>query len=224
MDDLATRPRPPRTERLDIAAIVLGDPPARRRGGHDRRLGGVTSGYEARSVLVLAIVVALLAGVVGWAMHVGRDAAAPASVTQPAPAAGARASAQADPAPVVADPRVEDTARPAAAPGVDLGIGRIVASRTATGGGVVRVVVANRGSRPLRAASGAQLLVLLDGQVVAERAVGDMAAGSSLTEEVRLDACPAARHAVVAVIDPRAAVAELDERDNATTRTMTFDC
>ncbi|MCW2926341.1 MAG: hypothetical protein JWM86_309, partial [Thermoleophilia bacterium] len=75
----------------ELASIVLGDAVARRDSAHAPERtplpGGEyrSGGYDARSVLVLAIVVASLAAVLGWGMTLGRDdRVEPASTSTPA--------------------------------------------------------------------------------------------------------------------------------------------
>lgn len=234
MDDLTSRARfQDQPGSSDLASIVL----SHGRSGRTRatqdparvvaRLGG---SYDVRSVLVLAVVVALLAGVVGWATNVRRqDGVPPVAASGGAGAAvqveqgGAQAALAGDARPV--ERATVDASGPELRPpGVDLRIGRIVAARTTAGGSVVRVSVSNVGAAPLRAEREANLIVMLDGSIVSDRPVGPVASGATAASVVPLAACPAGRHVVAAVVDPRGAVAERDEADNAASRTVSFPC
>ena len=66
----------------DLAAIVLAAPPRGRNAlapervpvtSHDGGRDTAQRGYDARSVLVLALVVAVLAAVIGWTTSIGED-------------------------------------------------------------------------------------------------------------------------------------------------------
>src|SRR5205809_118700 len=65
---------------LDLAAIVLADPGRRRTlAPESLPLDTSVRGFDARSVLVLALVIAVMAGVIGWATMGG------SAPTRPAP-------------------------------------------------------------------------------------------------------------------------------------------
>jgi hypothetical protein len=205
--------------RADLASIVLADERARRR--HERRgeggggaflaRSGLRDGYDARSVLVLALVVAALAAVVGWTTTVGMG-----DTTTP--------TAQRSTATVASTPKV---AAPAVAPvrqGIELKVGQVTTARSSSGGAVIRVSVANAGTVDGDTRIGTKLVVLLDGAVVGERALGGIAAGSSATTELGLDSCPSGRHTIAVIVDPRSAIRELDETDNARTSIASFGC
>lgn len=190
------------------------------------------SGYDARSVLVLALVVAVLAAVVGWTMTLGREDGLPAasSSTTSSTRAESAGSAAVDASPAVDGSTVAAGAQGPAAggepvpAGVDLQPARILASRSATGVGLLRISVANRGSEDGDRAVGTQVLVLLDGVVVGERSLGGVDANGSASTELALDSCPAGGRALVVVVDPRGEVRELDERNNTSSSTVSFDC
>jgi subtilase family serine protease len=110
---------------------------------------------------------------------------------------------------------------PAVQEGVDLAPGRVTVARSGSGGGIVKVGVANRGTE---AGQGAQVLVLLDGVVAAEGTIGALDAGASGATELSLGSCPSGRHSLVVVVDPRGQVTEADERDNSSSSTVSFDC
>ena len=215
------------TDPDDLASIVLADERNRRKfarrrargvrgGGDDGGLAsvGVGGGYDARSALVLAIVVAALAATVGWAMTIGRPEA---------PAAGGTRTVTKNVAPAKTEAPAKTVAAvaPAVKEGVDLAPGRVTVARSGSGGGIVKVGVANRGTE---AGQGAQVLVLLDGVVSAEGTIGALDAGASGTTELSLGSCPSGRHSLVVVIDPRGQVTEADERDNSSSSSVSFDC
>ena len=216
MDDIASH-RSDRRAAPDLASIVLGDAPRRRqRSSHPMEDSLVlpSPGYDARSALVLAIVVAALAGVIGWSTTIGRQTSAP-------PAAPTKQGAATPTTPKVA-PAVATSVKPAVPAGIDLAPGRITAVRSGAGGGIVRIAIANQGAEALGSERGAQVLVLLDGELVGERAIGAIDATGSATTELALESCPTGRHAVAVVVDPRGFVREADERDNAVTQSVAF--
>jgi hypothetical protein len=212
----------------DLATIVLGDERARRSAERRGRLRGqvasgtgMRDGYDARSVLVLAVVVAVLATVIGWSTTIAReeDPPAPTKVdVAPRTETVSKDAAASD----VAGPGMGAVVAPPK--GVQLQVGRIVASKSGNGGGILRVGVANRGAVDGDEALGTQLLVLMDGEVVGERSLSALDAGASASTEVGLDTCPSGRHTVVAIVDPRGAIAEADDRDNAVSSTVSFGC
>lgn len=224
MDDLATHSNDP-TRTADLAAIVLGDG-ARLRAeaapeqvpvAHGSAAAEVDGRYDVRSVLVLALVVAALAAVVGWTTSLGHDERIAPIATSTKPSAAPDA--------VTRRPAVTPAARAVVAPrGVDLVPGRIVASRSGSGGGIVRVAVANRGREAYEGTVGAQVLLLVDGQVAGTESLGRLDAGESTTVEFALDSCPSGTPALVAVVDPAARVREADERANSVSRTASFGC
>ena len=206
---------------LDLASIVLADPGRSRRALAPERLPlePESPGLDARSALVLAFVVATLAAVIGWATMGGastpKTAAADKPVAKETPAAAAD-----EPLPFA------DTSKPAApvAPrGVDLAPARIVATKSGSGGGIVRVGIANQG-RDALASTGTAVLVLLDGESIGEDTIGGIDATSSTTTEFSIGYCPSGSHSLVVVVDPRGQVREADERDNARTQTVAFGC
>lgn len=235
MDDMATR----RSDAPDLATIVLADRRARRRAARsgnaawqpETELADLVTarhGFDARSALVLALVVATLAGVIGWSTTIGREQASSPPRATDAAATDAQEQDAADDARDAAARTVEAPARQspaAAAPqGIDLEPGRITALRSGAGGGIVRIGIANRGSDPMAAEHGAQVLVLLDGEPVGERTLGAIDATAAITTELALDSCPSGRRALVVVVDPRGLVQEADERDNARSQLVSFGC
>jgi hypothetical protein len=227
-----------RGEDADLAAIVLGrtqaaerrfDAPERVPAWVDR---APARGYDARSLAVLALVVAAFAATIGWVTSIGDEPRVPAASSgreEPA----TKATGTADEPDLVAafgargaaaERATESaTAAPSAAPGPNLVAGRIVASRSGSGAGLVAVSVRNAGDSATPA-SGTQVLVLADGAVMGTGELGSVAAGASAKVEVPLDWCPAGTVALVAVLDPSSAVREADERDNAISRSASFGC
>ena len=233
MSCMEARPKPgPAGHEPDLASIVLGSvrPHGRTTGlpeavptwleRHD------SSRFDARSVAILALVVAVLAGIVGWAT--GLDATEP--ITQSPRAAGTSRSESDRPSTTQRDaagaPAAGSDAEAAAAPvlvdGIDLSPGRIVAGRAATGGGLVTVSVRNGGSRP--AVAGAQVLVLMDGDVIGTERLGALEPGASARIELPVGWCPAGAVSLVAVVDAGSALREANERDNSLTRSTAFGC
>jgi hypothetical protein len=208
---------------VDLASIVLGAPPRRmdapERVPVDARDRDVQPGFDARSAAVLALVVAVLAALVGWATTIGD----PPSVAGDATRSGRSASAAGD-----TTAGSQGAAEPAAVAPVpelvDLAVGRIVPSVDASGVASVTVGVGNAGDLAYSIDDGATLLVLVDGEVAASDAVPDLAAGASARVTLPLASCPGASAAVTAVLDPGAGVRESDERNNATSRIAPFDC
>lgn len=226
MDDTSsTRTRPSR-DQPDLAAIVLGD-----RGVHSRDEGrgapAWRGGYDARSALVLAVVVAAIAAAIGWTMTSARSVTPRAEPPAASPADPLPAAAPSDagtPAGAVA--RAGGDAAPAfaAPPGIGLAPTRIQAVRSDAGGAVLRVRVVNRGNRALPADGDVQVLFMLDGTVVGERTIASIDPSGARTAELPLDGCPPGRHAAVAIVDPRGLVDEVDERDNTSSRMVSFGC
>jgi hypothetical protein len=211
---------------LDLASIVLANPGRRRSLAPERMpLEPETHGFDARSALVLALVVATMAGVVGWATMGG--------VAKPnAPVARSAGASKADVAATTNAPAADETlpfadaakpVAPAAPKGVDLAPARVVALKSGNGGGIIRVGIANQG-RDALGASGAAVLVLMDGEQVGEDTIGGIDATSSTTTELALGYCPSGSHSLVVIVDPRGQVREADERDNARTQTVAFGC
>ncbi len=229
MDDMA---RMTSREDTDLATIVLGRTQAgERRIDAPERVPawletGTERGYDARSVAVLALVVAVLAAVVGWSTSIG-DTPPPSSATvgaSPAPASSDAALGDAIGTAATAVERSATAAKPApVATGANLAAGRLVATRSGSGAGLVTVAVRNSGDAPT-AASGAEVLVLADGDVMGTGRVGAIAPGASARVEVPLDWCPSGTVALVAVIDPGAVVREASEFDNSVSRSTSFGC
>lgn len=190
----------------DLATIVLARP----------------AGHDARSALLLAVVVAALAVVVAAVASRSQaegtmQGAAPAAAAATAPGAdGAAARARDDAGVARAVP---------ARPGIDVAIAGMRAVPSAAGGQLVRVRVVNRGTDALGAGAGVDLLLLVDGEVAGSSPI-DMLEGQGAAAwlEFPLDVCEPGRHGVTAVVDPRAAVREHDERDNASSRELAFRC
>lgn len=219
MDDPAPHPRGAHSD--DLAAIILGHAAmAPERVPVEPRMRP-ERGHDARSVAVLALVVAVIAALGGWLTSFGADPAAP-TAPQPTATVERPASNQAEAAPAAAP--ATTGAAPAAAHGVDLAVGRVVASRTDAGIASVSVGVTNGGSRAYGGRAGAEVLLLLDGEVVASEQVPPLEPGADARVTVSLGWCPARAMAVTAVLDASAAVAETDERNNATTRSLGFGC
>jgi len=241
MDELA--PRRDR-DQLDLASIVLADARERRTRPAAMRLGsyledrgtGSTSGYDARSVLVLAIVVAALAMVVGWtATSVRSDPTPTGTVTGSLPKAtagavgsGATSTRDGDGTGTTIGATAgagSVDATPLVMPGPNLVLGRITMARSSNGSPVLRVAVANAGNAAITAAAGAELLMLVDGDVVGTSALGAIAAdGGRAIVDVPLTSCFGGPHAVTAVVDTSAVVREVDERDNASSRSLQIVC
>ena len=207
---------------LDLASIVLADPGRSRRALAPERLPlePETPGLDARSALLLAFVVATLAAVIGWATMGGTRAPEPAAAAKETIAKEAPAAAAEEPLPF-AD--ASKPVVPVAPRGVDLAPARIVTTKSGSGGGIVRVGIANQG-RDALPSTGTSLLVLMDGQSIGEDTIGGIGATSSTTTEFSLDYCPSGSHSLVVVVDPRGQVREADERDNARTQTVAFGC
>lgn len=222
----STRTRPSR-EQPDLAAIVLGDRGMHLRGERRGTSPAAHGGYDARSALVLAVVVGAIAAAIGWTMTSERTATPPAepSVTTRSDARPAAAPAEeGEPASAVEPDRGEAASSFTAPPGIGLAPTRIQAGRSDAGSGLLRVRVVNRGSRPLPAGSEVQVLFLLDGAVAGERTIASIDPPGARTAELALDTCPPGRHAAVAIVDPRGLVDEVDERDNASSRMVSFGC
>lgn len=232
MDELASHRQSAGPD--DLASIVL-------RSARDARPGPVVgpervpvewrlrqeTGFEARSVLVLALVVALLAALGGWLTSIGDEplTASASDRTERADAASeeaAESSTDHASETATAAPTTDD--RPAAVRGIDLAVGRVVAERSSTGSGVVRVGITNAGDQPYAGRIGVSLLLLLDGDVIATEQVPPLEAGASTRMAVQLGWCPAGTLPVTAVLDPGAAVREGDERNNAMTQSASFNC
>jgi hypothetical protein len=220
MDEPLTRQHRP-GDPADLAAIVLGSA-----SGHDRRIeapervpvelrDGLPRGFDARSVAVLAIVVAALAAVLGWAFNTGEQPVAspdlPAATSVDA-AAGAdtKTAAAAATTPIIE--------------GVDLVPGRITTERSASGGGLVSVVVRNGGTQDVLDAADATVLLVVDGESAGSQPLVRLDAGAGSRAQFILDSCPSGTVPVIAVVDPSNVVAELDERDNSIGRTASFGC
>lgn len=234
MDDMA---RSTSREDSDLATIVLG-----RTQAGDRRFdapervpawfdGAPERGYDARSVFVLALVVAILAAVIGWSTTIGdappTNAGNAGSTTAPASAAAATPDAALGDALGAAATAVErsaTSARPApAAAGANLAAGRIVATRSGSGAGLVTVSVRNSGDAATTRA-GTEVLVLADGDVMGAGRLDALAPGASARVEIPLDWCPSGTVALVAVVDPGAVVREASEFDNSVSRSASFGC
>lgn len=212
MDDLADI-RQDRIERPELAAIVLGTTP--RPAGRAAWLGD--GGYDVRSVTLLVLVVALLAAAVGWAVVEDRDAPSTSTSSLREPGAvdtPATGSAKAPPADEGADLR----------PGIDLAPGQVVARRSSNGGALLRVSVRNRGDQAMPTTDGVRVQVLVDGVQLGDQQLGAVEPGGSRTREFAIPDCVPGRHAVVVAVDPAGAVAEFDERDNASSRSIEFAC
>lgn len=228
MDDMA---RVTSREDADLATIVLGRTQAgERRVDAPERVPawletGSERGYDARSVAVLALVVAVLAAVVGWSTSIGDTPPSPAgadAASVPAPTDAALGDAIG--AAATAVERSTAVASPApVATGANLAAGRLLAARSGSGTGLVTVAVRNDGDAPT-AASGTDVLVLADGTVMGAGRLGALAPGASARVEVPLDWCPAGTVALVAVVDPGAVVRESSEFDNSVSRSASFGC
>lgn len=208
---------------LDLASIVLADPGRSRRALPPERLPlePESHGLDARSALVLAFVVATLAGVIGWATMAGSRAPTPAAERAGTGEPAVEATLAESPASLVANgPK---PAAPVAPRGVDLAPARIVATRSGDGGGIVRVGIANQG-RDALASTDTAVLVLMNGERIGEDTIGGIDATSSTTTEFALGSCPSGSHAIVVIVDPRGQVREADERDNARTQMVAFGC
>lgn len=220
MDEHVTRHHRP-GDPADLAAIVLGSAPhgERRVDGPERvpveLRDGLPRGFDARSVAVLAVVVAALAAILGWAFNTGEQPVA----SRDLPAATAETAAP----DTGAKPDVSTVVQPVV-DGIDLVPGRITTARSASGGGLVSVVVRNGGTQDVLDATGATVLLVVDGESAGSQPLVRLDAGTGSRAEFVLDSCPTGTVPVVAVVDPSNAVAELDERDNSIGRTATFGC
>ena len=226
MDDVMLR-QDPRDE-ADLAAIVLGT----ERWSRERPVGAPervpawmdhspVRGYDARSVAVLGLVVAVLAGLVGWLTTFDEGS----RVTPPAPARSEASSTGATgPAATVADPAPQPAGPATSLPeGVDLAAGRLTLGASGAGFGLVTLSVRNAGADDL-ASSGASVLLLVDGAVVGAEQLGPLASGAAARVVVPLGWCPAGEMPVVAVIDPGSLVREANVRNNALSQRASFGC
>jgi hypothetical protein len=223
MDEHLTRQHRP-GDPVDLAAIVLASTPR-----HERRIDGpervpvelrdgLPRGFDARSVAVLAVVVAALAAIVGWAFNSSEQSVASRDLPAASTAEGADAAAPAS------SPSAVEAAAVPVAEGIDLVPGRITTTRSASGGGLVSVVVRNGGTQDVLDASGATVLLVVDGELAGSQPLVRLDAGTGSRAEFVLDSCPSGDVPVVAVVDPSNVVAELDERDNSIGRTASFGC
>lgn len=235
MDERASGPAASRND-VDLAAIVLGHTADDRQ--HERRIDAPEfvpvdhgrhpeRGYDLRSAAVLALVVAILAAIIGWTTTIGDSPSiAPAS----RPAASASSDSPDDATMPVADQGAEaavpSTSPAASAPaaGIDLTVGRVIPARDSSGAGLVTVGIGNAGDTALAAREGGTVLVIIDGDVVASEPLPAIGAGASTRVSVPLTWCPSGTVALTAVVDPDAVVREADERNNATSRSATFGC
>jgi hypothetical protein len=221
--------RPPVRDTPDLAAIVLADAPARRGRTYLR-------GYDARSVLLLTLVVAVLAAVVAGTMTFGSSrSAADAKLPGGSPigAVGASgsssAAAQANPGAGAEAGRSSSTASTAASPvpgGVALAVGRITATpNVGHGSMVIRVAVTNTGTSALLASSGARLLVLLDDQIVGNTGLQSTQGhvGHS-TYSLTVPSCTTGRHVVTAITDPSSRVRDAVGSNGARSTELTLVC
>jgi len=223
----------------DLAAIVLAQP-------DEGRLERIRS-YDARSVLLLALVVAALAMVVAGLMTRGDDspvtvpgsqttsrvdsatvdAPPTGSGTGDAPANGAAGAAEATTVTGADATRQGAAATPAAAPnGIALEVGRITATPDAARGALVlRATVTNRGTDALVAGNGARLLVLVDDQVAGTATMGQLAAGGArATYSVSTYTCTPGRHVVTVIADATSRVRHATGVDVARSAELTITC
>ncbi|MCW2922712.1 MAG: hypothetical protein JWM98_116 [Thermoleophilia bacterium] len=230
--------RPSRGERsdaIDVASIVLAGAPTRARRARRARApiapswseptySGLGGGYDARSALVLALVVAGLVMAIAWTVSIGRDGIG--SATPSAPAAKVAAKLDVAPAAAAIGPVAAPAARiPATVRGVDLAPGRVSTSRAASGSTLVRIGVVDAGTRPLVDGSGARVVVLLDAAVAGQAPLpGIGSRGARVVAEVTLDRCEPGVHTLTVVIDPGAAVRDADLTDNAVGRRVSITC
>jgi hypothetical protein len=175
---------------------------------------GSQPGFDVRSVAILALVVAMLSGIVGWATTVGSPPDSLPRVVETDSDAAGLAGIGAETGEAV----------PVAASGIDLSIGRIIPTRAASGTGLVAVGVGNFGDRPYDGRPASIMLLLVDGKVVAREPIPAIAPGDSTRITVALDWCPTGSVPVTAVLDATAVVREADERNNASSRSATFGC
>ena len=229
MDDVA---RVTAREDSDLVSIVLGTTTA----GDDRRLDAPervpawfddrpARGYDARSVVVLAIVVAVLAATVGWATTFGDTTVPKVDSPKAAPAVSpddALGDAFGAAASVVERSATSAKAVPAAI-GANLAAGRLAASRSGSGTGLVTLAVRNTGD-VATAGAGTEVLVLADGDVMGTGQLAAVAPGASAKVEVSLDWCPAGTVSLVAIVDPGSVVREANEQDNSISRSASFGC
>ncbi|MCW2921462.1 MAG: hypothetical protein JWL76_1336 [Thermoleophilia bacterium] len=235
MDDVA---RVTSREDSDLASIVLGTTSAgtRRRLDAPERVPAwiddmPTRGYDARSVAVLALVVAVLAATVGWATTFG-DASTP-EVAAPSPTAPAASpddafgdafgSAKSVVERGASKATSTSTSAAPAVAGANLAAGRLVASQSGSGTGLVTLAVRNTGDETT-AADGTDVLVIANGDVLGTGRLVAIAPGASARVEVPLDWCPSGSVSVVAVVDPSSAVREANEFDNSVSRSVSFGC
>lgn len=174
-------------------------------------------GHDARSVLVLAFVVAVIAAVVGWATTIARgdgDARVPASAAPAASSTSTRAGAA---------PNTSSGAR-VVRPRFDLGLGSIGAARTTWGTGIVRVAVANRGSAAVAGGRGIVLHLMVGGESAGTAEVDALPEGGSRTVEFELGRCPAGATTVVAVLDAGAGRPDAIAGNDMARRRVDFPC
>ncbi len=233
MDDVA---RVTAREDSDLASIVLGAT----KSVDDRRLDAPervpawlddapARGYDARSVAVLALVVGVLAAIIGWSTTIGdspvptaRDASRSTPAASPDDALGDAFGAAGSVVERSARSATTAKAASAAVTGANLAAGRIVATRSGSGAGLVALSVRNTGDAAT--AAGTDVLVLADGDVMGTAQLGVVAPGASARVEVPLDWCPSGTVALVAVIDPGSVVREASEFDNSVSRSASFGC
>lgn len=226
MDDATLRTRDAH-QPADLASIVLGlDEPARRLDAPERvplddGWHGHQPGFDARSAAVLALVVAVLAALIGWATTVGDQ---PAATSQDVEAAATSVPEAESGSATVADAVGPSSDAPVAVEAIDLAIGRIVPAVAAGGGAIVAVGIGNAGELAYPARAGATVLLVVDGEVAASEAIPAIEPGESTRVTIALESCPTGTVPVTAVLDPSAGVREADERNNATSRAATFGC
>jgi hypothetical protein len=234
MDDVA---RVTAREDSDLVSIVLGTT----QHGDGRRLDAPervpawiddapARGYDARSVAVLALVVAVLAATVGWATSLddtpGPSSAATARSAAPTASPDDAFGDALGSASTAVERAASTTTKRAATPaasGANLAAGRLLASRSGSGAGLVTLAVRNTGDAAT-AAAGTQVLVLADGDVMGTGQLGSVAPGASARVQVPLDWCPAGTVALVAIVDPGSVVREANEYDNSISRSTSFGC
>lgn len=211
----------------DLAQIVLGVSSRGRKSAAPERVpidsksAGGFSGYDLRSVGVLALVVAVLAGLIGWSTTIGDSKLPSADNSKPSSVSEADQVASKS----VAEPsesKQRSTVQAAFFP--DFQIGRIAANRAANGSGIVTVGVNNVGSKANSAKSTATVQLIVDNEVVGTEPIPVIQPNESSRVAFSLAYCPVGAVNITAIIDANAVVREADERNNATSRVADFGC
>jgi hypothetical protein len=200
----------------DLAAIVLADSGGE--FGEGRQ--SFASGYDARGVIALAVVVGVLAVVIGWTAFSVRGE------QRVAPAANSAPAVREEPAVPAALASEQQAADQALSPGVQLAPVRVRLVEDNAGGGIrIQGAVRNLGQESLIAGR-SEYVVLLDGREIDRGVLTalDGEGGSVKIDEPYYGGCSAGVHSLLLYVDPSARVRESVETDNALTRAVTLRC